>query len=310
MKKFVTLLLAAAMVLSLAACGQKKTQLKILDTEYAIEDYAIAVAKEDTALLNEINAALDAIIADGTAQKIVDKYISGTAHDLTFQADAEGKPELIMATNAFFPPYEFYDGDDIVGIDAEIAGLLAEKLGLTLEIVDMDFATIVTSVQTGGVDIGLAGMTVTEERLENVNFTDSYATGVQVIIVKEDSDIASVDDLKGKLIGTQEGTTGHQYCAQDYGEENVLAYTNGATAVQNLVQGAVDCVVIDKQPALSFVEANEGLKILETEYVIEDYAAAVSKENTALLDALNTALQELKADGSIDEILNKYIKAE
>ena len=150
---------------------------------------------------------------------------------------------LTMGTNAAFPPYEFYDGDDIVGIDAEIAELLAEKLGLTLEIMDMDFSTIITSVQTGGVDIGLAGMTVTEERLENVNFTDSYATGVQVIIVKEDSDIASVDDLEGKLIGVQEGTTGHTYCSDDYGEENVLAYTNGATAVQNLVQGAVDCVV-------------------------------------------------------------------
>ena len=153
-------------------------------------------------------------------------------------------------------------------------------------------------------------MTVTEERLENVNFTDSYATGVQVIIVKEDSEIASADDLEGKLIGVQEGTTGYEYCSEDYGEENVLAYTNGATAVQNLVQGAVDCVVIDEQPALSFVEANEGLKILDTEYVIEYYAAAVSKENTALLDALNAALKELQEDGSIQEILDKYIKAE
>ena len=286
MKKLIALLLAGVMCASLAACGSKteepaapaEAEAPAEDTETPAEDAETPAETEAPAESGEFTTVTEGI--------------------------------LTMGTNAAFPPYEFYDGEDIVGIDAEIAGLLAEKLGLTLEIVDMDFSTIVTSVQTGGVDIGLAGMTVTEERLENVNFTDSYATGVQVIIVKEDSDLASVDDLKGKLIGTQEGTTGHQYCAQDYGEENVLAYTNGATAVQNLVQGAVDCVVIDEQPALSFVEANEGLKILDTEYVIEDYAAAVSKENTALLDALNAALKELQEDGSIQKILDKYIKAE
>ena len=286
MKKLIALLLAGVMCASLAACGSKteepaapaEAEAPAEDTETPAEDAETPAETEAPAESGEFTTVTEGI--------------------------------LTMGTNAAFPPYEFYDGEDIVGIDAEIAGLLAEKLGLTLEIVDMDFSTIVTSVQTGGVDIGLAGMTVTEERLENVNFTDSYATGVQVIIVKEDSDIASADDLEGKLIGVQEGTTGHQYCAEDYGEENVLAYTNGATAVQNLVQGAVDCVVIDEQPALSFVEANEGLKILDTEYVIEDYAAAVSKENTALLDALNAALKELQEDGSIQKILDKYIKAE
>ena len=286
MKKLIALLLAGVMCASLAACGSKteepaapaEAEAPAEDTETPAEDAETPAETEAPAESGEFTTVTEGI--------------------------------LTMGTNAAFPPYEFYDGEDIVGIDAEIAGLLAEKLGLTLEIVDMDFSTMVTSVQTGGVDIGLAGMTVTEERLENVNFTDSYATGVQVIIVKEDSDIASVDDLEGKLIGVQEGTTGYQYCSEDYGEENVLAYTNGATAVQNLVQGAVDCVVIDEQPALSFVEANEGLKILDTEYVIEDYAAAVSKENTALLDALNAALKELQEDGSIQKILDKYIKAE
>ncbi|MEH2959803.1 ABC transporter substrate-binding protein [Candidatus Merdisoma sp. JLR.KK006] len=286
MKKLIALLLAGAMCASMAACGSKTE-------EPAAPAEAEAPAEDAEA------PAEDADAPDGT---------EAPAEIGEFTTVTEGI--LTMGTNAAFPPYEFYDGDDIVGIDAEIAGLLAEKLGLTLEIMDMDFSTIVTSVQTGGVDIGLAGMTVTEERLENVNFTDSYATGVQVIIVKEDSEIASADDLEGKLIGVQEGTTGYEYCSEDYGEENVLAYTNGATAVQNLVQGAVDCVVIDEQPALSFVEANEGLKILDTEYVIEDYAAAVSKENTALLDALNAALKELQEDGSIQEILDKYIKAE
>lgn len=217
---------------------------------------------------------------------------------------------LTVGTNATFPPYEYYDGDTIVGIDVDIAQGLADKLGLELEVIDMDFGSIVTSVQTGKVDIGAAGMTVTEERLQNVSFTDSYATGTQVIIVPEDSSIASVDDLDGALIGVQESTTGHIYCSDDYGEENVIAYTNGATAVQALMQGKVDCVVIDKQPALTFVDENEGLKILDTEYVTEDYAIAVSKDNQELLDQLNAALQEMIDDGTVQSILDKYITAE
>lgn len=284
MKKLIAVLLAGLMCASLAACGSKT------------EEPAQAPAETET-------PAQEGQDAEAPAETEAPAESSAEVKTVT-----EGV--LTMGTNAAFPPYEFYEGEEIVGIDAEIAGLLAEKLGLKLEIMDMDFSAIVTSVQTGGVDIGLAGMTVTEERLENVNFTNSYATGVQVIIVKEDSEIASADDLEGMLIGVQEGTTGYTFCSEDFGEENVLAYTNGATAVQNLINGSVDCVVIDQQPAISFVEANEGLKILETEYVIEDYAAAVAKENTALLEALNTALDELIEDGSIQAVLDKYIKAE
>ncbi|MCI8335309.1 MAG: transporter substrate-binding domain-containing protein [Lachnospiraceae bacterium] len=284
MKKLIAVLLAGLMCASLAACGSKTEE----PAQAPAETEAPAQEGQDAEAPAETEAP-----AEGSAE---------------VKTVTEGV--LTMGTNAAFPPYEFYEGEEIVGIDAEIAGLLAEKLGLKLEIMDMDFSAIVTSVQTGGVDIGLAGMTVTEERLENVNFTNSYATGVQVIIVKEDSEIASADDLEGKLIGVQEGTTGYTFCSEDFGEENVLAYTNGATAVQNLINGSVDCVVIDQQPAISFVEANEGLKILETEYVIEDYAAAVAKENTALLEALNTALDELIEDGSIQAVLDKYIKAE
>ena len=217
---------------------------------------------------------------------------------------------LTMGTNAAFPPYEYYDGDTIVGIDAEIAAAVAEKLGLELKIVDMDFSSLITAVQSGKIDCSLAGMTVNEERLKNVDFSNTYSTGVQVVIVPEDSDIESVDDLAGHLIGVQESTTGHIYCADDFGEENVIAYTTGPIAVQSLVQGKVDCVVIDKQPALSFVEANEGLKILDTEYVVEDYAAAISKNNPALLAGFNQALEELTADGTIDAILAKYINDE
>ena len=290
MKKLIAVLLAGAMCASLAACGSKA------------EEPAEAPAE------TEAPAEAETPAEDDAQEPAEDAEASGSEASGEFTTVTEGV--LTMGTNATFPPYEFYDGDVIVGIDAEIAQLLAEKLGLTLEIQDMDFTAIVTSVQAGKIDIGLAGMTVTEERLENVNFTDSYATGVQVIIVKEGSEIASVDDLEGKLIGVQEGTTGHSYCSDDYGEENVVAYANGATAVQNLISGSVDCVVIDQQPAISFVEANEGLKILDTEYVIEDYAAAISKDNEGLMNALNAALKELIADGSIQEILDKYIKAE
>ncbi len=218
------------------------------------------------------------------------------------------KGVLTMGTNATFPPYEYYEGQDIIGIDAEIAQAIADKLGLKLEIVDMDFGSIITSVQTGKIDMGMAGMTVTEDRLENVNFTDSYSTGVQVVIVKEaDSVVKSLDDLDGALIGCQEATTGYIYCSGDYGEDSVIAYTNGPTAVQALVDGKVDCVVIDKQPELAFVEANEGLAILDTEYVVEDYAIAISKENEALLTAINDALKALIADGTVQKVLDKYI---
>ncbi|HCT90801.1 MAG TPA: ABC transporter substrate-binding protein [Lachnospiraceae bacterium] len=222
---------------------------------------------------------------------------------------------LTMGTNAYFPPYEYYEGEEVTGIDVEIARAIADKLGLTLEVEDMDFDAIITAVQGGKVDMGLAGMTVTPDRQENVNFSDSYATGVQVVIVKEDSEIATPDDLAdGKKIGVQLGTTGDTYASDTpenggYGEENVEKYSKGADAVMALVQGKVDAVIIDNEPAKSFVESNEGLKILETEYVNEDYAAAISKDNDGLLDAVNGALSELKADGTIQSILDKYISA-
>ena len=226
------------------------------------------------------------------------------------------KDVLVMGTNAAFPPYEFLDENNkIAGIDAEIAAAVAEKLGMTLEIKDMAFDSLITAVSSGSVDIVLAGMTVTEERKESVNFSDTYATGVQVVIVTEDSTIASIDDLDGKVIGVQTGTTGDIYCSDTpenngYGEDAVRRYDNGALAVAALQNGQVDCVVIDNEPAKAFVEANEGLKILETEFAVEDYAAAIAKENTELLEKVNAALAELKAEGKIDEIISKYIKAE
>ena len=223
--------------------------------------------------------------------------------------EASGREKLIMGTNAAFPPYEYYEGDQIIGIDAEVGALIAEKLDMDFEIKDMDFGGIISAVQNGVVDIGMAGMTVNEERLLQVNFSTSYAKGVQVVIVKEGSSIATLDDLAGKLIGVQEATTGDIYATDDFGEENVKRYQNGAAAVAALQSGIVDAVIIDNEPAKAFVEANEGLTILETAYADEDYAIAVAKENTELLEKINTALAELTADGSIDAIVNKYIPA-
>jgi len=224
--------------------------------------------------------------------------------------------KLIMATNAAFPPYEYIEGNEIVGIDAEIAGAIAEKLGLELQIDDMEFDSIVESVKGGKADIGLAGMTVTPERQEVINFTTSYATGVQVVIVSEDSAITSVDDLFAEgashLIGVQRNTTGDLYSTwdlEDAGLATVERYSKGADAVQALLTGKVDCVVIDNEPAKAFVEANEGLKILDTEYAIEDYAAAMNKDNTELYEAVNKALEELIADGTVASIIGKYIPA-
>ena len=217
---------------------------------------------------------------------------------------------LTMATNATFPPYEFYENETIVGIDAEIAGLIAEKIGMKLEIVDTEFGSIVAGVQTGKYDMGMAGMTVTEERKESVNFTTSYATGIQSIIVPEGTEIKSLDDLAGKKIGVQQDTTGHIYAADEFGDEMVSPFNKGTDAVAALVSGKVDCVIIDNQPAKSFVAANEGLSILDTEYAVEEYAIAIAKENTELLDKVNTALEELIADGSVQLIIDKYISAE
>ncbi len=225
--------------------------------------------------------------------------------------------QLTMATNAQFPPYEYYEGDKIVGIDAEIAGAIAEKLGLELVIEDMEFDSINEAVKTGKADMGLAGMTVTPERQEVVNFTASYATGVQVVIVTEDSAIASVDDLFAEgashVIGVQRNTTGDLYSTwdlEDAGLATIDRYSKGADAVQALLTGKVDCVIIDNEPAKAFVAEAEGLKILETEYITEEYAASMSKDNEELYEQVNKALEELIADGTVAKIINKYIPAE
>lgn len=223
---------------------------------------------------------------------------------------SEGEAKsLVMATNAEFPPYEYYENQEIVGIDVEIAQAIADDLGMKLEIEDMAFDSIIAAVQSGKADIGAAGMTVTEDRLESVNFTDSYTTAAQVIIVKEGSDIATPDDLMNKTVGVQLGTTGDIY-VDDIENATVERYNKGFEAVQALLQGKIDAVIIDREPAKVFVSQNEGLAIVDEEFTLEDYAIAIAKDNEDLLKSINESLARLKESGKLQEIIDKYIAAD
>ena len=220
--------------------------------------------------------------------------------------------KLHMSTNAAFPPYEMVKDDGTFeGIDVEVAAAIAEKLGLELVVDDMGFDAALLAAQNGQSDIVMAGVTVTEERAAVMEFSDSYATGVQVVIVKEGSDV-TMDNLGEKMIGCQKATTGYIYASDTpenggYGEDHVIAYETGALAVEALKNGQVDCVIIDNEPAKAYVAANEGLTILDGEWVTEDYAIGMKKGNTALLEAVNNAMAELKADGTFQTIVDKYI---
>ena len=283
MKKLTALLMGTAMVLSLAACGGSASSAassEAVSSEAASSEETSEAASEET---TDEAAALTTVNA--------------------------GK--LTMSTNAAFPPYEMTtDSGDFEGIDIDVAAAIAEKLGLELQVDDMDFDAALLAAQSGKSDMVMAGVTVTDERQKVMDFSDTYAEGIQSIIVPEDSDIASADDLAGKIIGTQRGTTGYIYCTDDFGEDSVVAYDDGLTAVQALNNGQVDAVVIDNAPAKEFVAANPGLKILDTAYAQEDYAIGVAKGNTELLNAINGALEELQADGTLQSIVDKYIKAE
>jgi len=265
MKKLVSILLAATLLLSLCAltaCGKKTEE---------------PTPAEETA---EIGA---------------------------FTTITEGV--LTMSTESAFPPYEMRQDDGtFIGIDIEIAQAIADKLGLKLQIDDMDFDSALMAVQQGKSDIIMAGVTVTPERQEVMEFSEPYATGVQVVVVPENSDI-TLEKLPELTIGTQRGTTGNLYCVDDFGEDHVVVFDNGITAIQALLNGQIDCFVNDSGPAMEYVAANPGLMILPTEYVVEDYAIGLGKGNLALLDAVNAALRELKEDGTVQSILDKYLTA-
>ena len=261
-------------------------------------------------------AALALTACGGSASSVASSVASSASSAAASTSAAAGElttveaGKLTMATNAAFPPYEMTtDAGDFEGIDIETAQAIADKLGLELQIDDMDFDAALLSVQQGKADIVMAGVTVTDERKAVMDFSDSYATGIQSIIVPEGSDITSPDDLAGKKIGTQRGTTGYIYCSDDFGDDAVVAYDDGLTAVQALKNGQVDAVVIDNAPAKEYVAANPGLVILDTSYAEEDYAIGMAK-GSALEDAVNAALEELKADGTLQSIVDKYITAE
>ena len=275
MKKLIAAMLVGTMVFSLSACGTKETASTDAATEAA---------------------------TDGTTE---------AATDAAEETEAAEGGVLVMATNAEFPPYEYYEGGEVVGIDADIARAIGEDMGMELKIEDMAFDSIIAAVQSGKADFGAAGMTVDEDRLKNVDFSDPYTTASQVIIVKEDSDIAGPDDLSGKYIGVQLGTTGDIY-ATDYEEEGstIERYNKGFEAVQAMLQGKIDAVVIDIEPAKVFVSQNEGIKILDEALTVEEYAIAVKKGNTELLEQINGALAELKDSGELQAIIDKYISAE
>ena len=282
MKKLISLILALTMVFALCACGGSKEEVKTEEPAPAEEAAPVEEAAPAAPALETVKAGV-----------------------------------LTCGTNAAFPPYEFIsdeDGETIVGIDAEIAGAIAEKLGLELVVEDMEFGSIITSVQSGKLDMGFGAITVTEERKQNVDFSDTYAQGIQSIVVKEGSPITCVDDLYGDdvtyTIGVQESTTGHIYSEDDFGADHVTAFFTGASAVQALLSGKVDCVIIDDEPAKAFVKVNEGLHVLDTAYALEDYAFALSKENTELLEQVNAILEEMIADGTMAAMKAQYISAD
>lgn len=280
-KQILALSMAALMAAALTACSSKPAETAAPETTQAQTAEAAPETEGETAEASE---------------------------EATGGAEAAGGT-LVMATNAEFPPYEYYEDGDIVGIDVEIAKAITAKLGMELQIEDMAFDAIIPAVTSGKADFGAAGMTVTEERQRSVEFTDTYANSNQVAIVKEDSDITGSDALAGKIIGVQLGTTGDAL-ATEIKDATVERYNKGLEAVQSLTQGKIDAVVIDQATAEAFVKKTEGIKILEEKMSEEEYAIAIKKGNMELVEKMNEAIKELKEEGKIDEIVAKYMDAE
>ena len=295
-KKIAVLTMAALMAVSAAGCSGSQGETE-------------AAASAETTEAGSEEAGSEEAGSEEAGSEEAGSEETGEGAAAEFETAQEGK--LVMVTNAEFPPYEYHEGDQIVGIDAEIAAAIAQELGLELEIEDIAFDSIIPELVSGKADFAMAGMTVTEERKTSVDFSNTYAQASQKVIVKEGSDIASPDDLAGKIVGVQLGTTGDIYVTDLEAEgTTVERYSKGFEAVQALSQNKIDAVVIDEQPAQVFVGQTEGLVILDESFTDEEYAAAVKKGNTALLDAINGALASLEESGKLDEIVAKYITAE
>lgn len=276
---------AAIMAASLTACSGGANETTAADT----------TAADATTTTADATTAADASAAESPGET---------------KAEAAGGT-LVMATNAEFPPYEYHEGDQVVGIDADIAQAIADQLGMKLEIEDIAFDSVIPEITSGKADIGMAGLTITKDRQQSVDFSDTYAKASQKVIVKDDSALTSPDDLKGKIVGVQLGTTGDLYVSDlEADGTTVERYNKGFEAVQALSQGKIDAVVIDSEPAKAFVSQTQGLKILDQSFTDEEYAIAVKKGNTELLDKVNGALKALKENGDLDQIIARYIKAE
>ncbi|MFI3202064.1 MAG: basic amino acid ABC transporter substrate-binding protein [Eubacteriales bacterium] len=284
MKKLMSGLVIAMSMLAMVGCGSSETVSTTGGVEEPVE-----------------------VTTQVTDSASTEEEVSEDAEETTGEVVSNGT--LVMATNAEFPPYEFREGDNFVGIDVEIATAIAQELGMELKIEDMAFDSVIAAVVSGKADIGLSGMSVTEDRLVTVNFSDTYTQAAQVIIVKEGSEVTTPDDLEGKTIGVQLGTTGDIY-SSDIQDATIERYNKGFEAVQAVLQDKIDAVIIDREPAKVFVEENEGLVIIDEEFTLEDYAIAINKDNIELLEQVNTVLATLQESGKLDEIKAKYITAE
>jgi polar amino acid transport system substrate-binding protein len=221
------------------------------------------------------------------------------------------KKKLVMCTNAEFEPFEYKEGGETVGIDVDIAQEIATDLGVELEVLDMDFNSLINAVTGGKADIAIAGMTVNEERLKNVDFSDTYFNASQSIIVLKDSAIKASADLEGKIVGVQTGTTGDEYVTDNAKAAEVKRYSKGVDAVQDLIAGRIDAVVIDDYPATSFVSKNADIIVKLAEPMTkEEYAIAVNKNDTDLTKAINDTLKRIKDSGKLDEIIQKHSPTE
>ena len=282
----------------------KNSDIVALDDPFAVEEYACAVKKGNDELTRQINDALSQLREDGTLNLIEQNWLVDDEygkHPYESPADVTYDGKLVMATNAEFAPYEFKEEGKIVGFDVDMMTAVCDILGKELVIDDMAFDSIIAAVDSGKADVGVAGMTVTEDRLKNVNFTETYTQASQVIIVKGMS-----TDLTGKTIGVQMGTTGMTY-AEGVDGASVEKYNKGADAVEALKQGKVDVVLIDSSPAKYFVSKNPELSIAPKPFAVEKYACAIKKGNDELTQQINNALSQLRENGTLNLIEQNWL---
>ena len=298
MKKISALLLAAVLSMGLlTACG---------DSETAAEAGNEAAQAEDTQAQDD--AAAESTQTDAEAEADAEADVAGA------ETAALADGVLTVGTNAEFPPFEYVDDNgEPDGFDIALIKAIGEKLGVEVEVENMEFASLVSSIGSK-IDVAIAGMTVTEERQQSVDFSDAYYEAVQYVILPEGSEIATAQDLEGKTIGVQLGTTGGFIATDDIADTTVQQYNKGVDAVNDLINGRVDCVIIDKNPALVFASKFEGQLVAldgaQFDFGTEEYAIALPKGDADLAEKINAALAEIKADGTFDELVQTYIEGE